>query len=314
MVNTVASIYCVDILEHNLTTSHLPHRVPEAGGGPAGSQSGPPLAGGAGGGPAGGAGRGPGGASGGPGGASGGPGGAGGGPVGGQGPMYPQSVQEVDELQRATLRTLLDLKSALDESMRQAEESRRYFLELHQDIKGSLLGVQQELQHELLREAEKTIRRVQAIPHLLSLRRPPGWDNCTFQSSVWVHVMLFPIFFDVNVLDCHHVLPDSSYLPLDLHMHNSVLRPSDTCLCHLHPQHTHSHTGTTQEQPSLHRRRMVMQHRGRGVRSPWLVYTASRDAIPCVDGIQPSHICQLFAIHTFQTVTDVPKSTYEITK
>ncbi len=200
MVNTVASIYCVGILEDQLTCDHLPRRVPEAG------QSGR-----GGGGTAGGQTSSTGGAS-------------GGGPVGGQGPVLPQSVQEVDELQRATLRTLLDLKSALDESMRQAEESRRYFLQLHQDIKGSLLGVHQELQFELLREAEKTIRRVQSIPHLLSLRRPPGWDSGTFQSSVWVHVMLFPIFFDVNVLDCHHVVPDSSYLPLDLHMHKQCTK------------------------------------------------------------------------------------------
>ncbi len=103
--------------------------------------------------------------------------------------MYPQSVQEVDELQRATLRTLLDLKSSLDTSMQQAEQSRQYFLQLHQDIKGSLLGVHQEVQHLFLWEAEKTIRRVQAIPHLLSLPRRSVRDSGTFQSSAWVHVI-----------------------------------------------------------------------------------------------------------------------------
>ncbi len=117
------------------------------------------------------------------------------------------------------IRTLLDLKRFLDASMQQAEQSHQYFLQLHQDIKGSLLGVHQEMEYELLREAEKNIRRVQSIPHLLSLQGPSVQDDDTFQSSAWVHVMLFPICFDVNVLDCHYVVPDSSYLPLDLHMH-----------------------------------------------------------------------------------------------
>ncbi len=106
----------------------------------------------------------------------------------------------MDELQRATQNSadpgLLVLKRSLDESMQQVEQSRR---QLHQDNKGSLLGVHQEVQYQLLREAEKTIRRVQSIPHFLSLRGLSVRDDGTFQSSAWVHVILFPICFDVNV-------------------------------------------------------------------------------------------------------------------
>ncbi len=177
MVKTIASIYYVGIKEDQLTVAHLPHPLPETG------QSG---GGGAGAGPSGG---GP---------SGGGPSRAGPSAAGdneGQGTVHPQSVQEVDEVQTATLRSLLDLKRSLDQSAQQAEQTRLSLLQLHQDVKGSLLGVHQELQHRLIQQAEVTMWRMQSLPHLISLPDPSGG---TFQSSFWVHQHHAPIVLVVS--------------------------------------------------------------------------------------------------------------------
>ncbi len=117
--------------------------------------------------------------------------------------MHPQSVQEVDEVQTANLRSLLDLQRSLVQSALQAEQTRLSLLQLHEDIKGSLLGVHQELQHRLIQQAEAMMRRMQSsIMHLvhnaLSVPRT-NTDNVT--------VLLYCVLFNVYIRWYVHTRP-----------------------------------------------------------------------------------------------------------